>query len=149
MTEHTPTADCRLCAREDEGYEPPGGWVWRDKYWSVGILEGLEVPGWLLVQSRPHVERLWDVDDGGPASLGPVLAATSEAVHQELGAERVYLISFNEGMTHWHMVIQARPDGVTEEAKGPNLLRRASDFIDTEAAARVAAAVRERLSARA
>jgi diadenosine tetraphosphate (Ap4A) HIT family hydrolase len=138
--------DCRLCALEVATEEPLGGWVYRDQHWSLGVLPGLEVPGWLVLQSRPHVETLWDVVKEGTDALGTLLARTSREIQRELGSEHVYLIAFGETMAHWHMLIAATPGGLVPDLRGANLLANFQDFLDPDAAVRIAGVVRAGLA---
>ena len=139
-------SDCRLCGLETATEEPPGGWVYRDEHWSLGVLPGLEVPGWLIVQSRPHVETLWDVAKEGTDTLGTLLAMTSREIERELGAEHIYLLAFGETMAHWHMLIAATPEGLTPDLRGAHLLANSRNFLDVEAAVRIAGVVRDGLA---
>jgi diadenosine tetraphosphate (Ap4A) HIT family hydrolase len=137
---------CALCARERPGYQPLGGWVYRDAWWSVAVIGQVEVPGWFIVQSRTHVEALWEVDPAGTDSLGPLLAATSQALHSLLGVKRVYLNAFGERIQHWHMLVAAVPATVEPELRGPALLIDHRHLEDVDGAARVAGEVRDRLA---
>jgi diadenosine tetraphosphate (Ap4A) HIT family hydrolase len=120
--------------------------VYRDAWWSVGVIDGVEVPGWLIVQSRAHVEALWEVDPAGTASLGLLLAAASQALHSLLGVERVYLNAFGESIQHWHILVAAVPEAVEPAPRGPALLIDHQHLVDVDGAARVAADVCDQLA---
>jgi diadenosine tetraphosphate (Ap4A) HIT family hydrolase len=139
-------ADCPLCGLETASEEPPGGWVYRDEHWSLGALPGLEVPGWLILQSRRHVETLWDVAKEGANTLGSLLARTSHEIHRALEPEHVYLLAVGETMAHWHMLIAATPEGLAPELRGAHLLANAKNFLDADTAVRVAGGVRDGLA---
>jgi diadenosine tetraphosphate (Ap4A) HIT family hydrolase len=146
MTDAEHLEGCPLCGREVHTDEPPGGWVYRDRWWSLGMLPGVEVPGWLVLQARRHVEALWEIEDAGVAALGLVLSHASRALSDTLGAERVYLTAFGEGISHWHMLLAARPGDTQPDSRGAKLILAHADFVDADTATEVAGAVRTSLS---
>lgn len=138
---------CPLCDRENSiAAVDDGGWVYRDQWWSVGVLPGVEVPGWLVIQSRTHVIPVWEIDPDGQAVLGPLASRAAEAISAATGAGRVYMTAFGEAMEHWHMLLAARPEGLPPEGRGPGLIAAHQPHVDRERAAEVAAQVRAALA---
>jgi diadenosine tetraphosphate (Ap4A) HIT family hydrolase len=137
---------CEVCARETAAGEPLGGWVYRDAHWSACVAEGFEVPGWVFLELRRHAEGPWGMDDAEAGSFGVALSAVAAAVRTATGAERVYVLAFGELFPHWHVVLVPRPPGAGPDEKGTRLWDRRAELVDRDAAAAMAAAIREALS---
>jgi galactose-1-phosphate uridylyltransferase len=128
---------CGLCPGGDQLAVPP---VDRGA-WSVGMLSGYEVPGWLALFPRRHLTSADELSDPEAAGLGAELRALTRALRSAVPAERVYTVSFGERLPHWHVLVMAVPAGVPPELRGPALLGGREGLRDERAAHAVAAEV--------
>lgn len=137
--------DCDLCSRElADG--PPGGWVYQDDLWSVGISPGFEVPGWVACQVRRHTVGTTSLTEEERTALGPILARLTDAISAVTGSEKVYFVAYGETYPHWHYLMMAVPDDVDPGHKGPNLMPAKDNYVDLERSLEVAAELRSALS---
>lgn len=108
----------------------------------AGVMPGVEVPGWAVLQSRVHVEHLWELSPEALRALGPTLARLASGLATARSAPRVYVAAFGERIPHWHAIVAAVPAGIPGERRGPGLLADFGDLVDLGEAAVVAEAVR-------
>ena len=137
--------DCGLCELEANG-GPPGGWVLQDEHWSVGVSEGMEVPGWLTGQIRRHAVGTAALNDGEQASLGPLLTKLTAAITKVTGAEKVYVVAFGEAFPHWHFLLMARDFSVDVAHRGAALMLHKAQYLDRGASVAAAEQIRVALS---
>jgi len=111
-------------------------------------LTMLDVPGWIRVTTKRHVEGPWSLSDEEAATLGPMLQAVAQAVHEATGAERVYTVGLGEGAIHFHYALLPRLPGETPLFTGAPLVGRAADAADVGKSSAVAARIRASVAAR-
>jgi diadenosine tetraphosphate (Ap4A) HIT family hydrolase len=121
--------------------------IYDDDAWTAQIAPGADVPGWVLVRAKRHVEGLWDLSDDEAASLGPLHRKLAGAIRGECAAERVYVMSMGEHAAHFHTMLFARAADVPVEWRSAALLEHRVDLADHDEAMRVAARLREAVSA--
>jgi diadenosine tetraphosphate (Ap4A) HIT family hydrolase len=137
--------DCPFCSSERTG-PPIGEWVYQDDLWSVGMSEGFESPGWLVLQARRHVIGLAGLSRQEQMSMGVILHRLSRAIAGATGAEKVYVAAYGENHEHWHMVLMARAAAVPNEHRGPNLILNRKVYLDPDGATTAAEAIRSALA---
>jgi hypothetical protein len=140
----TQVSTCAICDVHERG-EPLGGWLLDDDLWSVWVLDGFEVPGWLTVGLRRHGVGMMSMDGAEAASFGGVLSRVSAAMTAFTGAERVYVVGLGELHPHWHVTLAARGAGVPPESRGLRLFDRRDELIDPAESVRIAHGVRDLL----
>ena len=118
----------------------------QDETWSVGVAEGMEVPGWLTGQIRRHAVGAAALNQTEQASLGPLLARLTAAITEVTGAEKVYCVAFGEAFPHWHFLLMARGDGVEPAHRGAALMLNRAQYLDPSAALAAAARIRSALA---
>ena len=138
-------ADCHLCDLE-AGKGPQGGWVFQDESWSVGIADGMEVPGWLTGQIRRHAVGTAALNAAEQASLGPLLGRLTGAITEVTGAEKVYVVAFGEAFPHWHFLLMARTSEVDVAHRGAALMLHRAQYLDQEAAVLAAGQIRNAMA---
>src|SRR3546814_2948704 len=62
--------------------------LWEDEYWLGGAL--LDVPGWIMVMTKRHVEGIWSLNDAEAARFGPMMRDITGVIKDITGAERVH-----------------------------------------------------------
>lgn len=60
-------------------------------------------PGWATIYARRHVPGIEGMNDAETASFGPALVAVQRAMLAVTGAERVYAVSINDPVEHFHV----------------------------------------------
>lgn len=92
---------CRRAAGLEE--EPLGGYVYSDEHFRVGHAQ-IEIagPGTLVVESRRHVLDLATMSLEEIVALMTLLPRLHKILHEELGAQRVYLVSSEAFAPHFH-----------------------------------------------
>jgi diadenosine tetraphosphate (Ap4A) HIT family hydrolase len=138
------TDGCAICAVHAGG-EPLGGWLLDDDLWSVWILDGFEVPGWLTVGLRRHGVGMMSMDDAEATTFGTVLARVSTALKEATDAERVYITGLGELHPHWHVTLAARGADVPADSRGLRYFDHRDELLDPDAAVAVAHRVKELL----
>jgi histidine triad (HIT) family protein len=139
-------ATCAICAVH-KGGEPLGGWLLDHEHWSVWILEGFEVPGWLTVGLRRHGVGMMSMNEAEAATFGQVLARVSAALTTATDAERIYITGLGELHPHWHVTLAARGRDVPPEHRGLRLFEGRDELLDATESVRIAHEVRELLDA--
>ncbi len=147
MSQSVLDAGCGLCALEAGG-GPAGGWVYQDQNWSVGVSDGMEVPGWLTGQIRRHAIGTAALNGAEQGSLGPLLTRLTAAITKVTGAEKVYIVAFGEAFPHWHFLLMARGANVERTHRGAALMLHRERYIDRAAAMAAADQVRRELATR-
>jgi len=130
--------DCKLCElleTQEIYYEDP--------QWALHQIPGLEVPGWLVMSMRRHGDGVVSMNAEEAATFGPTLAGLSAAVKEVTDAERVYLFAFGDEITHWHIMLAARPADVPKDQRRGAFYQHAASYLDPPAAERVAHAIRD------
>jgi diadenosine tetraphosphate (Ap4A) HIT family hydrolase len=115
-----------------------------DGVWAARSL--LDVPGWLFLATKDHVEFTWNLTDAQAASLGVVLRSLSGALREASGAERVHVIGLGETAPHFHLALLGRRPGEEPAFTGAPLGERASTAADPERARAITGKVREALA---
>jgi diadenosine tetraphosphate (Ap4A) HIT family hydrolase len=135
---------CAICDVHEAG-DPLGGWLLDDEHWSVWVLDGFEVPGWLTVGLRRHGVGMMSMDAAEASTFGLVLARVSAAMQTVTGAERVYIVGLGELHPHWHVTLAARGPDAPAEQRGLRLFDRRDELLDPDESVRVAHQVRDLL----
>jgi diadenosine tetraphosphate (Ap4A) HIT family hydrolase len=133
---------CFICCKHTgQESSPPGGYIYRDKYWMVCHAPLDKGPlGTLFVESRRHILDFSDFNDEEARSFGELVRKIYEALRPQVGAQRIYLVTMMEGVPHFHAWIVPRTAEHTE--RGMSFL--AKDMTCTMEDAQVlAAALRE------
>lgn len=136
---------CELCGWERDGSSPIGKWVFRNRLWSVLVLPGYEVPGWVVLQLRRHAVGPSAMNEEEAVSMGPLVVAITGAIGDVLPRSKVYLAAFGEMYPHFHMLFAVRGPDVPSALRGPALISGRAALIDIPAALGVAAEVGARL----
>jgi diadenosine tetraphosphate (Ap4A) HIT family hydrolase len=134
---------CVIC--EFVSCVPDEGWVYQDDRWVLGVLSGLEVPGWLVLALRRHAVEATGMDDEEAKAFGPLVAYLTEAMRTATKAERIYLLSYGENAAHWHVLLSPRGADIPPEHRHAEFWRHRSEYIDPTAARDVAARVQAAL----
>jgi diadenosine tetraphosphate (Ap4A) HIT family hydrolase len=104
---------CAACDSVRGRRAVPGGPVHVDPSWQVDHRPGPAlVLGYLFVKTTRHVESLAELNEEEAAALGPVMRATCRAVEDVLGAQRVHVASWGEGVRHVHFHVLPRTAGM-------------------------------------
>lgn len=106
--------------------------------WAGGMLRGYEVPGWLALFPRRHVESADALSDAESDSLGGAVRRLTGAIRAETSCAKVYAVSFGERLPHWHILLMAVPVDLPDELRGAALLAGKDRLLDPTAAHDVA-----------
>jgi diadenosine tetraphosphate (Ap4A) HIT family hydrolase len=131
---------------------PPGGVIHDDPLWVLEHALGpVPLAAWLILKPKRHVEHIAELTPAEANRMGPLIAQISQVMQTALGAERVYLCSFGEVVTHVHLYLLPRYRGMP--TNGGQVLRlmfsgRSPWACDDQEAAEAADRVRLGLSER-
>jgi len=106
-----PVPDCILCRRADGDRELNVVEVWRDDLWRLTMSLESEVPGFAYLEPHRHIAHITDLDGPEAATLGAVLARTTSALQEVVGAELVYIYVFGGGVPHLHLHLAPHRSG--------------------------------------
>jgi diadenosine tetraphosphate (Ap4A) HIT family hydrolase len=109
------TGPCFICQIVARNPDYPAHIVYEDEIAIAFLDKYPRLYGWTLVAPREHREQVtgdFTVDEY--LALQRVVHRVTEAVRQELGAERMYLLSLgsNHGNSHVHWHVVPLPPGV-------------------------------------
>ena len=138
-------AGCAICAMVTS--EPRAGWVYEDESWVAGALDGLEIPGWVVLALRRHTVGAAPLSPPEAGRLGVAIGALSQALAEVTDAERVYLQAYGESQQHWHLLFSTRGPEVPAEHRHVAFFTHRDQYLDATAAANVLDLVRTRLRA--
>ena len=141
-TEATP---CLICAGEQAS---PDAVVFRDEHWAGEVVPGYEVPGWVILRTRRHAERITALNDDELTSFGPRARDLVAAVSEVMDAPTTYLMVFGENYPHFHVLVAPRGADVPIGRRGGDILRLRDEFADLGAAHAVVPMVRAAYDAR-
>jgi diadenosine tetraphosphate (Ap4A) HIT family hydrolase len=74
--------------------------VYDDPVWRA--FQVAEVPGWIMLAPKEHVEGTWGLTDEQSERFGRALRDVSAAVKEATGADRVYCMYLGESARHFH-----------------------------------------------
>lgn len=119
----TACGTCALVRRRDAGEAPPWDQIRRTAYWDVVHGYATAVEGWLILVARRHVAAVADLTDDEAAELGPLITATSRALHAAVGCAKTYVAQFAEHPDHHHVHVHVIPRAadLPAEARGPRV----------------------------
>ncbi|MCB8913908.1 hypothetical protein KUG88_27770 [Rhodococcus rhodochrous] len=140
MSDNAPRPDCLMCVQEESGQDSI---VFRDELWAGEIVSGMEVPGWFVLRTRRHAERILGLDDPELVTLGRRARDLTAAVTDVTGAPATYLMVFGENHKHFHALIAARGDDIPADRRSGNILKLVTERADPRAAAELVPAVQE------
>jgi len=138
---------CTICGTPYYALNPEP--VYQDERW---IAHGMmNIPGWVTVSTRRHAEGLFGLSDEEASSMGRVANLIAQAQQEICSAERVYVIGHGEapGALHWHFVLIPRSPEIPPAARAVAIMANIHYLQNPEEADRVAAAIRERVTAQA
>jgi diadenosine tetraphosphate (Ap4A) HIT family hydrolase len=136
---------CRIVARDPEF---PADIIYEDDTFIVFLDKYPRVLGYTLVAPRRHREQVTgDFTVAEYLDLQRVVYRAAEAVRQEMGAERVYLLSLgsNQGNAHVHWHIVPLPPGVPYYEQQLAVYKQGILRVPEEDRLSLAARVRERM----
>ena len=140
-------AECLMCRMEDID---ESSIVFRDELWAAEVVPAFAVPGWYILRSRRHAERITGLDDDELSSFAKRARDLVAAVTETTGAPATYLMVFGENYPHFHVVVTARGEDVPADRRSGDILKLVPDHVDPGEAVRLVPAVRaayERLAA--
>lgn len=106
-----------------------------------------EVPGWITLATRAHVDGPQHLDDAEADGLGRLIRAVASAVVAATGAERTHVVYLGEHSRHFHAGFFPRSAGEGPLLGNEPLVAALGAGADPGRAATVRAAVRELLAA--
>lgn len=131
MSDASTSPPCKICSQEQA---PPQSIVFRDDLWAGEIVPGFDVPGWFVLRTRRHAERLIGLHDAELDTMARRARDLTAAVTEVTGAPATYLLVFGENFPHFHAMIAARGDDVPPERRSGEILKLRRDRADFEAA---------------
>jgi diadenosine tetraphosphate (Ap4A) HIT family hydrolase len=121
----TSAGSCIACDTLAGRITPPGGVIFENEHWLVDhSMSPRSLRGLLLLKTKRHVEDVCDLTLAESASLSDALSRTTRALRDVTAPERVYVVSFGEGMRHVHFLLLPR---TAELPAGPVLLQEMLD----------------------
>jgi diadenosine tetraphosphate (Ap4A) HIT family hydrolase len=123
--------DCLICKQEQID---PSLTVFTDDDWAAGIIEGFDVPGWIVLRIRRHAIGLPSLDAREQASFGRRASDLISAVKAVTGSVATYMMIFGEANPHFHALITPRTADVPADRRTGDILKLRQDHADLAAA---------------
>lgn len=120
--------------------------VFEDELWSAGVLEGLEVPGWIVLAQRRHAVGPASMESQEAASLGPLIQRLAASIERAIPADRVYVVAYGENAPHWHLLLSPRGPDVPLEERHVAMWNHRQKYLDPDRAREVALEVKRHLA---
>jgi diadenosine tetraphosphate (Ap4A) HIT family hydrolase len=98
-------------------------------------LPGFEVPGWIVIALRRHTTVPAPLTKAEASGLGEVIRLASASVQEATGAERIYLQSYGENHSHWHLLVSPRGAEIPPEHRHTQLFVNRDRYVDIDQAA--------------
>lgn len=120
--------------------------------WRVVHAFNSALEGWLVVVPRRHVLALADLTEEEAAEIGPLLHRLSQALGDELGCEKTYVMQFAEadGFSHLHFHLVPRQADMPADHRGSGvfhyLTRPKAEWVSAERRDELAQAIGARLT---
>jgi ATP adenylyltransferase len=136
---------CQIIARDPDF---PADLIYEDDISIVFLDRYPRVVGYTLIAPRRHREQVTgDFSLAEYLDLQRMVYRAAEAVRQEVGAERVYLLSLgsNQGNAHVHWHIVPLPPGVPYDEQQLGIYRQGILRIPGEERVALAARIRDRI----
>jgi len=115
--------DCLSCDVIAGRRETPGGVVFENDFWHLTHqVSPVQLPGFLILQPRRHVEQIGELTTTEASAMGPLLSAASAALNRALDARKVYVCSFGSAVMHVHFYLVPLTAIIPVELNGSNLL---------------------------
>ena len=89
----------------------PGGVIYENHYWHIGMAAGLPVVwrGFLIIKLKRHCEHLAELSSEEALALGPVIQSACSALTEVLKPAKIYVCSYGDGIKHVHFWVLPRP----------------------------------------
>jgi histidine triad (HIT) family protein len=102
--------DCEFCRRASGQKLSPGGAIYQDEHvFACHYDDGDPMYlGYLLLVPKQHASGYAELTDDEARAIGLAAARLSRALKATVGAERVYVYSFGEAVSHLHIFVVAR-----------------------------------------
>ena len=115
--------DCFICRKHRGEISIPGGAIYEDSLVYVGhaqLREGATAAylGYLMVETKRHAPRLFDLTDEEAQTLGRWITRLSRALRDSEQAEHVYAFVIGDGVPHVHVQVVPRYAGAPREYWG-------------------------------
>lgn len=130
---------CSMCSMEAA---PETTVLFRNSQWAAELPRGAEVPGWVVLRSRRHVEHLVNLDDSQLVTFGPSLRDVAAAVGAVMKTETIYVLSFGETDLHFHAVVIPRGADVPVQRRKGDILQMLPEAVDRPKAIDVLSEIR-------
>lgn len=140
MVETITTHHCLICDLERADQTAI---VFRDELWAAETVSGFDVPGWFFLRTRRHAERLTGMNEAELNTFGRRAHDLVAAVTEVTNAPATYLFVFGENYPHFHTVVTARGEHISEQWRSGDILKLRRDQADPAAAAQLVPAVRQ------
>ena len=115
--------DCLSCDVIAGRRETPGGVIFENELWHLTHqVSPVRLAGFLILQPKRHVEQIGDLTAEEAATLGPVMAAASQALNLHLQARKVYVCSFGSVLVHVHFYLVPLTAAIPQDLNGADLL---------------------------
>ena len=125
------SVDCLICRQEQVD---PALTVFADDDWAAGIIEGFDVPGWVVLRLRRHAVGFQGLDDKELATFGRRARDLVLAVRAVTGSAATYLMIFGEANPHFHALITPRTAEVPADRRTGDILKLRHDHANLEVA---------------
>lgn len=107
---------CAICRTIAGEFTVPGGVIWEDELWMLRHSPPpAPLAGWLMLQTRRHVQGPAHFTDQEAKAFGPVLRHLSRALEVVSGAPRIYTIALGESYPHMHAHLVPRFTDLPDE----------------------------------
>ena len=105
------------------------------------------VPGWVFLATKEHVEGIAALSPADAAPLGPAMQVLAAAVQAETGADRVQVVYLGENALHVHLGFFPRRPGEGPIVDNGPMLAELKERADAAAAQAFAERVRVAIAA--
>ena len=114
--------DCMICQKHKNILESTGEVISEKGGWVLThfpIVDGQKATkGYLLLETRRHIENLTDMNAHEAAALGELICEGSQLMRFRMNAEHVYVFRINDKVPHLHFHLVPRYANTPKEFWG-------------------------------
>lgn len=94
---------CELTVQRDNKIAPLWDNIYRTDYWDVVHCNSTSYLGWLILVTRRHIAAIDEMTNAESLELGVLMQQVSQALKQQTGCVKTYVIQFAESPNHQHV----------------------------------------------
>ncbi len=94
--------NCLGCAIEKWDFVPPGGLIWKTKYFCVNQDCEIPIPGFIIISSNRHIQSIDEFTKDEQKDFISLVVKLRHGMREVLDIEQIDIIMVENGEHHFH-----------------------------------------------